>query len=242
MANIIENIADRVTSSLGAKVNFGEKVTLEQGEAMPVSLVWFGFGGGGSDSIEGDATDGESGSGGGGGGASIPLGVYVGATLGPRFVPNLIPLLAVSIPLVCVTGRALSLVIPALRKWRGRQPRNDLSSTAVARAAVAASAPLSSFDPGRPARSMPCCSSSRVSTPNPTGLPVSSATRVRPSVAAFDTKSKCGVPPRMMTPRATTASAPFSKAALQTTGSSKLPGTRTSVTWAPDASSTRRAP
>ena len=32
-----------------------------------------------------------------------------------------------------------------------------------------------------------------MSTPKPTGLPVSSATRVRPSVAASDTYSKCGV-------------------------------------------------
>lgn len=116
MANIIENIAERVTSSLGTKVNFGEKVTLEQGETMPVSLTWFGFGGGGSDGSEGDTPADEAGSGGGGGGASVPLGVYVGSTLGPRFVPNLIPLLAVSIPLVCVTGKALSRIIRALKK------------------------------------------------------------------------------------------------------------------------------
>lgn len=116
MANIIENIAERVTSSLGAKVNFGEKVMLEQGETMPVSLIWFGFGGGSSDGGDGDTIADQAGSGGGGGGASVPLGVYVGATLGPRFVPNLIPLLVVSVPLVVATGKALSSIIRALKK------------------------------------------------------------------------------------------------------------------------------
>lgn len=116
MANIIENIAERITSSLGAKVNFGEKVTLEHGETLPVSVIWFGFGGGSAEGGEGGTQAGQAGSGGGGGGASIPLGVYVGSTLGPRFVPNLIPLLVVSIPLVAATGKALSGIIRALKK------------------------------------------------------------------------------------------------------------------------------
>jgi len=116
MANIIESIAERVTSQLGAKVNYGEKVRLEQGETLPVSLIWFGFGGGSSEGNEGDSDAEPGGSGGGGGGASVPLGVYVGATLGPRFVPNLIPLLVVSVPLVVATGKALSSIIRALKK------------------------------------------------------------------------------------------------------------------------------
>lgn len=111
---MVENIADKVTSSLGAKVNYGEKVMLEQGETMPVSLIWFGFGGG---SAEGDSVPaGDSGSGGGGGGASVPLGVYVGSTLGARFVPNIVALMVVSIPLVYCGGKALSAVIRALKK------------------------------------------------------------------------------------------------------------------------------
>lgn len=114
MANTVENIAERVTSSLGAKMNYGEKITLEHGETMPVSLIWFGFGGGSSEG--GENSDDMAGTGGGGGGASIPLGVYVGSTLGARFVPNLIPLLVVSIPLVCVAGKALSHIIRALKK------------------------------------------------------------------------------------------------------------------------------
>jgi uncharacterized spore protein YtfJ len=116
MTNTIENIAERVTSSLGAKINFGEKVRLEQGEALPVSVIWFGFGGGSSEGNEGEAPADQAGSGGGGGGASIPLGVYVGSAQGARFVPNLIPLLGVSIPLMYVTGKALSRIIRALKK------------------------------------------------------------------------------------------------------------------------------
>ena len=115
MTNTIENIADRVTSSLGAKVNYGEKVNLIQGETMPVSLIWFGFGGGTSEGGEGNFAT-PAGNGGGGGGASIPVGVYVGSTLGARFVPNLIAMMAVSIPLMWVTGKALSRIIRALKK------------------------------------------------------------------------------------------------------------------------------
>ena len=53
--------------------------------------------------------------------------------------------------------------------------------------ASAASAPLSSLEPSSPALSRPCRSSSRVSTPKPTGLPVRMLTWVRPLVAASDT-------------------------------------------------------
>src|SRR5579883_418370 len=83
---------------------------------------------------------------------------------------------------------------------------NDLRASAVATALRAASRPLSSADPGSPARSRACCSVSQVRTPNPTGMPDSTATRVSPSVAAAQTYSKWGVPPRMTTPSATIAS------------------------------------
>src|SRR4051794_9471586 len=60
---------------------------------------------------------------------------------------------------------------------------------------------------------------------NPIGVPVSSATRVSPSVAAEQTYSRCGMPHRMTTPSTTTASwvRPSSAA---TTGSSDVLGTR----------------
>ena len=109
MSNITEKLAEHVTSSLGAKVNSGEKVTIGGVEAVPVSFVSFGFGGG-SDTGE------SGGEGGGGGGASIPMGMFVPGDVGPKFVPNLIALLAVSIPLTWVAGKALSRVIRALKK------------------------------------------------------------------------------------------------------------------------------
>jgi uncharacterized spore protein YtfJ len=116
MTNIVERLAERVTSSLGTKVNYGEKITLGGVEAVPVSLVSFGFGGGGAE-IAQDGTDGgEYGSGGGGGGGSIPVGMYVAAARGPRFVPNLALVLALSIPLVWVTGKSLARVIRVLKR------------------------------------------------------------------------------------------------------------------------------
>ena len=55
-------------------------------------------------------------------------------------------------------------------------------------------------------RSTACACVLQVSTPLPTGVRSSSATRVSPAVTASHTYSKCGVPPRTTTPSATTAS------------------------------------
>src|SRR5690606_19493160 len=144
-------------------------------------------------------------------------------------------------PRVSATRRGRGAVRPAGTPRPPRhRPRN---ATTVATAASAASAPLSSRDPSRPARSSACCSSSHVSTPNPTGTPVRTLTSVRPDVAAWHTYSKCGVPPRITTPSATTASAPCSTARAAATGSSNDPGTRTSVTCVTFAAArARRAP
>src|SRR3954462_6399973 len=106
--------------------------------------------------------------------------------------------------------------------------RRSRSVSAVASAAIVASQPLSSAEPGSPARSRACSSVSQVRTPLPTGLPASSATRVSPAVTASQTYSKCGVPPRTTTPSATTASC-RSVRACATTGSSTAPGARTTV-------------
>src|SRR3954471_12827998 len=107
-------------------------------------------------------------------------------------------------------------------------PRRPRRVSAVARAATVASQPLSSAEPGSPARSRACSSVSHVRTPLPTGLPASRATRVRPAVTASQTYSKCGVPPRTTTPSATTASC-RSASACATTGSSTAPGARTTA-------------
>src|SRR3954453_5635609 len=106
--------------------------------------------------------------------------------------------------------------------------RSSRRTRAVCRAATVASQPLSSTEPGSPARSRACCSVSVVSTPLPTGFGASRATRVSPAVTASQTYSKCGVPPRTTTPSATTASC-RSHSAWATTGSSTAPGTRTTV-------------
>ncbi|PZF57013.1 hypothetical protein DEJ23_08700 [Curtobacterium sp. MCSS17_008] len=108
MANIVTQIADKVRP-VGVSTNYGEPVEVGDQTLIPVSIGWFGFGGGGGDD--------ENASGGGGGGASVPVGAYVrrpGQDL--QFEPNLIALLAVSIPTIWVTGRALSKVIRALKK------------------------------------------------------------------------------------------------------------------------------
>jgi hypothetical protein len=104
MTDLTERLAESVTKR-GVKLSFGEKVDLGGVEVLPVALVTYGFGAGGDD----------SGSGGGGGGGSIPVGVYVGEEGDVRFRPNLIALLAVSIPVIAATGWALSKIIKALR-------------------------------------------------------------------------------------------------------------------------------
>ena len=89
MANIVEKIAQQVTS-VGAKASYGDPVTVGGIELVPVALVWFGFGGGSDQSEQG---------GGGGGGVSIPVGAYVRGPDGAKFKPNLVALLAVSVPI-----------------------------------------------------------------------------------------------------------------------------------------------
>ncbi|HEV7950720.1 MAG TPA: hypothetical protein VGP24_13225 [Glaciihabitans sp.] len=109
MANIIETVTQTV-KSLGVKAAYGDPVTLDGVELVPVALVYFGFGAG---------SDGEgenAGSGGGGGGASLPIGAYVSGPDGPAFRPNIVALCAVLIPLTAVTGKALSSVVKALKK------------------------------------------------------------------------------------------------------------------------------
>jgi uncharacterized spore protein YtfJ len=110
MANLTLQLAETVKSA-GVRSVYGEPVELDGVTIVPVALVTFGFGGG-SDS--GD--DASAASGGGGGGSSIPIGAYVRDRNGIRFEPNLISLLAVGIPFICVAGRALSRVIRALKK------------------------------------------------------------------------------------------------------------------------------
>src|SRR5947208_1395724 len=63
------------------------------------------------------------------------------------------------------------------------------------------------------------------------GMPVSSIALIKPLAVSVAMKSKCGVPPRMMAPSATTASTPrVSASARAASGSSNDPGTHSTGT------------
>ena len=91
---------------------YGDKVEVDGQSMVPVALAWYGFGGGGAP--EKGSADSALG-GGGGGGTAIPIGAYVKRDGVLRFEPNVVSLLAVATPFVCVAGWALSRVIRALK-------------------------------------------------------------------------------------------------------------------------------
>ena len=97
----VDHLADSV-SKLGIGTAYGEPIDIGGTKVTPVALTWFGFGAG----SEND--EGESSAGGGG--------VYQPGPDGPVFKPNLIALLAVSIPVLWVGGRAFTSIIKALKK------------------------------------------------------------------------------------------------------------------------------
>lgn len=94
------------SAALGVKSSYGEPLDIDGVAVTPVAITWSGFGGG---------SDGER-DGGGGGSMSIPVGVYVRREEGLRFEANFVTLLAVAVPFVWVTGRALVRIIRALKK------------------------------------------------------------------------------------------------------------------------------
>jgi uncharacterized spore protein YtfJ len=107
MSSLPLRIADTL-KQFGAHVAYGEEREIEGTTFVPVALVGYGFGGGG------DADD--AGGGGGGGAWAIPVGAYVGDSLGVRFQANPVALAAVAVPLVWVSGKALARVLKALKK------------------------------------------------------------------------------------------------------------------------------
>jgi uncharacterized spore protein YtfJ len=112
MTSLTEKLAETVP--LGMKLSYGPVMTVDGTELVPVSIVSYGFGGGsggGGTEVEPDGF----GSGGGGGGSSIPIGAYIGGPDGLRFRPNIIALLAVSVPVIWVAGHALGRVLKAVR-------------------------------------------------------------------------------------------------------------------------------
>jgi Uncharacterized conserved protein len=112
MPSLAVQLADSVTTT-GVHSVYGDPVELDGITLIPVALAQFGFGAG-----EGPSEGENAGSGGGGGGISVPIGAYVRDRNGLRFEPNPIALLAVGIPFVWVAGRALRMIIRALKKRR----------------------------------------------------------------------------------------------------------------------------
>ena len=118
MEKPIESLASTVPS-WGAKMAFGESVTIDGREVVPAALVVFGFGGGGGSGKwpqRGETPEGEGeGTGGGGGGYVLPIGAWVSGPNGPKFLPNPVAIIIVSAPLVSAVGWALARIIGALR-------------------------------------------------------------------------------------------------------------------------------
>lgn len=108
MPSLVIRLAETLTM-FGAKAAYGEPYEADGVRMVPVAILYYGFG-------AGSESDDDGPSGGGGGGATIPVGAYVTRDGDVRFQPNVIALLAVSIPVICVSGRALARVIKALKK------------------------------------------------------------------------------------------------------------------------------
>ncbi|ANP72969.1 MULTISPECIES: hypothetical protein [Cryobacterium] len=109
MTNLALKLAENARY-IGVRSAYGDPVQIEGVTIVPVALVQYGFGGGG----EGD--DAEGAAGGGGGGMAIPIGAYVKSGGAARFEPNVISLLAVGIPFVWVSGKAIARIIRALKR------------------------------------------------------------------------------------------------------------------------------
>ncbi len=110
MTNLALKLADNARAQ-GVQSVYGDPIHIDGVTIVPVAIVQYGFGGGGDDSDSAAAS-----SGGGGGGASIPVGAYVKRGDQVRFEPNIISLIAVSIPFVCVAGMAISRIIRAAKR------------------------------------------------------------------------------------------------------------------------------
>jgi uncharacterized spore protein YtfJ len=112
MTNLALKLSENIRT-FGVKSAYGDPVDVDGVTIVPVALVQFGFGGG----SDGEGADGAEGAGGGGGGGmSVPIGAYVKSAGAVRFEPNVISLLAVGIPFVWVTGRALARIVRALKR------------------------------------------------------------------------------------------------------------------------------
>jgi hypothetical protein len=110
-----------ILSRVGVKSAFGDVVDIDGASAVPVAVTGFAFGGG-SGRLFPVATNGSAGT---GGMISIPVGMLANRDGVVRFVPNAVPVIAVTVPLVCAAGIAVTAVALAAR----RRPRMTDEST-----------------------------------------------------------------------------------------------------------------
>ncbi|UCR89290.1 hypothetical protein [Mycetocola spongiae] len=108
MSKIALDLADKFKNT-GVGTSYGAPVEVDGATMVPVAVGWFGFG-------AGDSGSAGEGNGGGGGSLSLPIGAYEKTREGWKFSPNIIALLTVSVPVICVLGRALSRIIRAAKK------------------------------------------------------------------------------------------------------------------------------
>lgn len=111
MTNLPKELAETL-SNVGVSASYGEPVEIGGDTIIPVAVTSYGFGAGEGPGTENDTAEG---SGGGGGGFSVPIGAYVTRNGTTRFEPNTIALLAVGVPFMLVTGRALTRVVKAIK-------------------------------------------------------------------------------------------------------------------------------
>lgn len=119
MTKLALELADKF-KAVGVTTVYGDAVDVDGEKLIPVALAWYGFGAGEGEAEADTASKSNAGhgagSGGGGGGFALPIGAYIKTRQGLRFEPNVVSLVAVGIPFVWAVGKALSLVIRALKK------------------------------------------------------------------------------------------------------------------------------
>lgn len=123
MANAAKTTVTKDRS--GVRAAYGEPVEVDGATILPVAITSYGFGGRrgstGQSAEEAEANAQLEGAephndAAAGGGFSWPIGAYVTRDGYTRFEANLISVLLVGIPFVCVAGRALRKIIRALKK------------------------------------------------------------------------------------------------------------------------------
>jgi uncharacterized spore protein YtfJ len=115
-SDMIEKIADSVTSKASVAAVFGEPIHVEGKVVVPVARVAYGFGGGGGGRSK-TSEDGEQGGGGGGGAVAYPAGALEITENETRFIPftDWRPIIA-----GCASAFSMGILIGKLMRRRSR--------------------------------------------------------------------------------------------------------------------------